>query len=198
MTDPSPVSNDVSAFADLVTEYCSFIEDSVHSNSITLLVRAQELLPRLYAAALRLPDVWNPPPASPEDEAVADELPDDAEYDPGASTPDPDAPTSEQSTEMRNRLGERLTDVRYYSLVFAPYDIDNPDPVRGDLSDDLIDTYIDLQRGLAKHRRGDVQSAAWEWQFNFAAHWGRHALDATRALHALAFDKDMRANLEPQ
>lgn len=51
------------------------------------------------------------------------------------------------------------------------------------LSDDFGDTYLDVARGLQLWDRGKLDDAVWEWRFNFDAHWGRHAVDALRALH---------------
>lgn len=50
----------------------------------------------------------------------------------------------------------------------------------GLLSDDLLDIYFDVRRGLDLFPSA---SAVWEWRFSFEAHWGRHAVGALRALH---------------
>lgn len=67
-----------------------------------------------------------------------------------------------------------------YWEIFDPYE-EEP-PVCGSLSDDLLDIYSDLRRGLAAYDAGDVGSAVWEWRFHFDHHWGDHAVDALRAL----------------
>ncbi len=70
----------------------------------------------------------------------------------------------------------------FYWEVFDPY-VDEA-PACGSLSDDLLDVYCDLRRGLQLWDK-DVPSAAaiWEWRFHFDVHWGAHAVDALRALH---------------
>jgi hypothetical protein len=52
----------------------------------------------------------------------------------------------------------------------------------GSLSDDVLDVYRDLARGLELYQRGDVREAIWEWSFHREVHWGAHAVDALRAL----------------
>ena len=75
-----------------------------------------------------------------------------------------------------------------YWEVFDPYE--EGAPVGGSLSDDLLDVYGDLRRGLALWEQGGVTkrgelriAAIWEWRFQFEIHWGDHAIDALRALH---------------
>ena len=75
-----------------------------------------------------------------------------------------------------------------YWEVFDPYE--ESVPVAGLLSDDLLDVYGDLQRGLVLWNKGGATksratrvAAIWEWRFHFEAHWGDHAADALRALH---------------
>jgi hypothetical protein len=74
-----------------------------------------------------------------------------------------------------------------YWEVFDPY-VDEA-PVGGSLSDDLLDVYIDVQRGLSLWESKAPRAAAvWEWRFHFDAHWGDHAVDALRALHRACRD----------
>ncbi len=69
-----------------------------------------------------------------------------------------------------------------YWEVFDPY-VDEA-PVAGSLSDDLLDTYADVRRGLDLWKSKAPRAAAiWEWQVGFETHWGDHAIDALRALH---------------
>jgi hypothetical protein len=65
--------------------------------------------------------------------------------------------------------------------MFDPYELDQP--VAGSLSDDLLDVYRDVRRGLALWESRRDADAVWEWKFHFDAHWGAHAVDALRALH---------------
>jgi hypothetical protein len=69
-----------------------------------------------------------------------------------------------------------------YFEVFDPY-VDDP-PVAASLSDDLLDVYLDVRRGLALwDRRAPGGAALGEWRFHLDHHWGDHAVDALRALH---------------
>ena len=67
-----------------------------------------------------------------------------------------------------------------YWEVFDPY-VDE-ERVAGSLSDDFLDIYQDLKRGLVAFDKGQHQAAVWEWRFHFDHHWGEHAVDALRAL----------------
>lgn len=73
-----------------------------------------------------------------------------------------------------------------YWEVFDPY-VDEL-AVSGSLSDDLLDVYGDISRGLALWDMASAPkiAAVWEWRFHFEQHWGDHAIDALRALHRAA------------
>lgn len=74
-----------------------------------------------------------------------------------------------------------------YWEVFDPY-VDEA-PVASSLSDDLMDVYFDVRRGLDLWESNAPRSAAiWEWRFHFDTHWGDHAVDALRALHRACHD----------
>ncbi len=99
----------------------------------------------------------------------------------GAQLPDGDASGSGMDHDVTTPgdwpgFGE----LDIYWEVFDPYQ--KEPPVAGSLSDDLLDTYLDVRRGLAAHDAGSVDSAIWEWKFHFDHHWGDHAVDALRAL----------------
>ena len=196
MTASPDIPPNLAAFAEVADAYCSLIEGSAGSGPARLLLGVQDILPRLYSAGLGLPNAWKPRPASLADADALDESGDDTEHDPNAAIPIPDAPISGQSQELTRRIGDQIAHGRYYSLVFSPYSLEDPDRLVGDLADDLGDIYRDLHRGRAKYRQGRVDEAAWEWQSHFGAHWGRRAVDAIRALHALAFDQDIGADVD--
>jgi hypothetical protein len=75
-----------------------------------------------------------------------------------------------------------------YWEVFDPYNLD--EPVAGSLSDDLLDVYRDVRRGLTLWEGGHDANAIWEWRFSFESHWGEHAVDAIRALHRACDGRD--------
>jgi hypothetical protein len=60
---------------------------------------------------------------------------------------------------------------------------DLQEPVAGSLSDDLLDVYRDVGKGLRLWDADALTAATWEWRFSFESHWGDHAIDALRALH---------------
>jgi hypothetical protein len=183
--------SDIRHFADLAYQYCAFIERSLATAADNVLREAHWRLPDLYSAALRLPDVCTIRD-DPED-AFADE--EDAGDEPASTTaekPDPGEMTNDEWMQLWRRLGKHLGDRKFYREVFAPYDLEEDAAVAGDLADDFADVYRDLRRGLAKWHAGDAAGAAWVWQFHFGVHWGEHAASAIRALHALAFDHDLR------
>ena len=73
-----------------------------------------------------------------------------------------------------------------YWEVFDPYE-EKPLGI-GLLSDDLLDVYVDIRRGLDLWS-ADVprEAAIWEWRFHLEIHWGDHAVDAIRALHRACY-----------
>jgi hypothetical protein len=74
-----------------------------------------------------------------------------------------------------------------YWEVFDPY-VDEA-PVAGSLSDDVLDVYRDVRRGLDLwDSTAPLAAAIWEWRFHFDTHWGDHAVDALRALHRACRD----------
>jgi len=75
----------------------------------------------------------------------------------------------------------------YYWVVFEPLEESKPEPVGGSLSDDLADIWRDLKRGITDDQSTPVIDAVWHLRFSFETHWGRHAVGAIAALHALCF-----------
>lgn len=86
--------------------------------------------------------------------------------------PSPAEPTNWQGFER----------FEFYWEVFDPY-VDEP-PGAGSISNDLLDVYRDVQRGLGLWDSDAPREAAiWEWRFHFDVYWGDDAIDALRALH---------------
>ena len=75
--------------------------------------------------------------------------------------------------------------VGYYSVVSDPLQLIDNSVVIGDLRDDLADIYGDLKRGLLLFESGREEEATWDWRFGLRAHWGEHATNALRVLHAM-------------
>ena len=70
-----------------------------------------------------------------------------------------------------------------YWEVFNPLEED--EPVCGYLVDDLNDIINDIQRGIHEYESGRTGNAVFEWKNGLDSHWGNHAIDAIRALHAI-------------
>ena len=139
----------------LVREYRAVIDGAEGSRAHTLLRRCATLLPRIYAAGLALPEV------EPETEGV-------------------DAPQIESPLRL---LGALLGRYDSYLEIFDPYQED--DSVRGLVSDDLADSYLDLVEPLAAFEAGRVHDAVWSWRVSIRGHCGDHIVDAMRAIHRL-------------
>jgi hypothetical protein len=69
----------------------------------------------------------------------------------------------------------------FYWEVFNPYHLD--ETVSSSLSDDIVDIYKDVKKGLILFDKNEHKEAIWQWKFSFDIHWGSHAVDAIRALH---------------
>ncbi|WP_338472636.1 DUF5063 domain-containing protein [Niallia sp. XMNu-256] len=63
----------------------------------------------------------------------------------------------------------------HYWQVFNPYHLD--DPVGASLSDDILDIYKDVKKGILFYTR-EINLR------NFEIDWGNHAVNAIRALHS--------------
>ncbi len=73
-----------------------------------------------------------------------------------------------------------------YGECFDPHIVPPEEPSIGSLVDDLGDIYHDVKRGLQHFDAGFTEQAIWHWQFHFRHHWGRHLVNALRALHCHA------------
>jgi hypothetical protein len=94
--------------------------------------------------------------------------------------PETDAPAS-GVPELQIEADKKL--VPYYWEVFDPWK-ESP-PVCGSLVDDLKGIARDLTQGIKEYESGKFGNAVFTWKFGLNAHWGNHATDAIRALHAL-------------
>jgi hypothetical protein len=161
----------LSEFALLANSFCDAILNRAQVPPAGQLEVIHGLLPRIYSAALQLPDTSVLFPEG-EDADVADA--------PLEALPAVELPAS--LTELAGFLGMR----RFYREVFDPYTDPRENEVTGDIVDDVGDIYVDLQRGLIHWRSGASGEALWAWRFNFQVHWGEHATSALRAIFALS------------
>ena len=165
----------IAAFADEARRYCALIEDDSVVDPRVFAQRCLLQVVRLYERALLLPVI---------DSDI--ELLDKIEHD-------------EWAKHMQ-AVGRRLTR-DYYWEVFEPLAEDQPEAIRGSLSDDLADIWRDVKRGILAIDHGQsasVGDVVWHWRFHFENHWGHHAVEAIAALHALcvSFDDDATENHE--
>lgn len=148
-------------FAAEAASYDRWVRSGTDSGEVA--VRSALLhVSRLYSAALLLPQPWNDLLAGQLDAVRVDH---------------------EEWFGIYTALVRRLPP-HIYCTAFAPLVIPPEEAVVGCLADDLADIYRDVVSGLRAYRTGRRASAVWEWGYNFRIHWGDHATNAMRALHA--------------
>lgn len=155
------VQEPVDSFRALAEAYCALVEHVEDAERGALVERLAVLLPQLIHAASRLPVL----------------------------EPDPDTDVPEIShgdwmsrfSALNAKLGEHAD---YWTTMRVHGDAE-PEVVNLSLADDLADIWRDLAGGLAVlSANGATSDAVWEWRFNFRNHWGTHAVEALRAIHA--------------
>lgn len=155
----------VQAFRSLAEAYCALVEQVEHLESHEVLRRLSVLLPALIAQAPDLPEL------EPTEGYDAPEISHSA--------------WSERFAAIQRTLGH-LGD---YWTTMEARSIAEPDVVSLPVADDLADIWRDLRGGLdTLAEDGAVADAVWEWRFNFGIHWGAHATEALRAVHAALHD----------
>lgn len=83
------------------------------------------------------------------------------------------------------QLSDRI-ESRFYWHIFDPLQSIDLVPVCGDLVDDLGDIYRDLKSAILLYDKGspeEIESALWDFKFNFDNHWGDHCMNALYAIH---------------
>jgi hypothetical protein len=148
------VNPDVERFTAVAQNFCTLLETATELELAELRAKLLQALPELYLAATKLPDLF------------ADV---DVEHEP-------------LKLDLLVALSKHLGDNDTYWQVFDPTGKDKPSA--GSLADDLSEIRFDLQQGLLALERGaPVDAVVWEWRFGFENHWGRHLVDALRAIH---------------
>lgn len=158
-------SKEVEDFITKAHAFCDLIENE-EIEEVEFLNRIYRILPDLYLAGLELPEIE----LESEEETETDEG---------------------QIQEISARISERIPRYGTYWKVFDPIYPEDKEPVRGFLADDLADIYRNLKRGLLAFQEGTpeaLENSLWELRFGFRTHWGRHLIDALRALHYLVHD----------
>jgi hypothetical protein len=167
-------SPEVIGFFRAAQTYCSLIEGS-KANEFAKEIWLENVLAalaQLYAAAHALPEVESQETAHP-----ADDL-----FDVG----------KDEWQSIYQSVGRTLGKAGAYWCYFDPNQPPDAkdEPILGDLADDLADIYRDVKPAL---RAWEANQDTWlrEAVFTcgnvlFVGHWGRHAVNAIRALHPLA------------
>jgi hypothetical protein len=97
---------------------------------------------------------------------------------------------TEQWRALHGSLGEKFGEVDVHWLLFDSRQ--NDEPVQATLSAHISEIYYDLKRNLQLKENGMGQAdLMWESRFHFLVHWGRHALQALKAIYDLQHDKDL-------
>ncbi|MDR9500995.1 MAG: DUF5063 domain-containing protein [Desulfurivibrionaceae bacterium] len=81
---------------------------------------------------------------------------------------------------------ERFDDLpfhRYQSIIDPLTDKEQTSESR-DIRIDLKNIYLEIREGLNLYQDGKRPSAVFHWTSSFAFEWGRHVVDAQKALHA--------------
>ena len=140
--------------------FCTFIETG---NSVSFLQLTQTHLQNLYFDAKKLQSV---------------DLTLDSDF--------PNKLNDQEEEEVLNLISDKLGKNRYYWHVFDPTKDEDMEPVCGDLLDDLGDIYMDIKNSLLSldsNVPAEVESAIWNFRFDFETHWGDHCIIAIYALH---------------
>jgi hypothetical protein len=145
--------------------YCSLIESADSFECEAFAAELAEALARLLSAASGLAAV------APTDSEPAPSL------------------AQEEWSKRFAAIQQTLGEWDAYWTTPAPYGADAQDAVMLPLADDLADIWRDLKPGLLALERGAApNNVTWEWRFGFYSHWGRHATEALRAIHARLAD----------
>ncbi len=110
-------------------------------------------------------------------------------YAAGIALPDVEPETEDVERSVESPMPKLMTRFGIYEIyleIYDPYEED--DPVRGMISDDLVDIYRDLVNPLVALEANRVKDAVWEWKFNLCGHCGDHIVDTMRAIHRLVHD----------
>lgn len=163
----SEIGEESQTFADIARRYLDLIDRRNELTVADLLLQAHPLLASLYSAALALPKVEG-----------SNEIPKSRN-------------THEEWDRRFQSLQAILGSREYYREVFDPYDMKEGETGIGSLADDLSDIYQDIGEGLELWEKGCQEDAVWGWRFNFRIHWGKHTIDAIRAIYTLSYNYDL-------
>jgi hypothetical protein len=149
-----------SAFAQIARRFCAWWEAPALVGADR---QVAAWLCELYAAGLGLPDVGT-------DYACAF----------------PEIPADRMESARKNLS---LYSGWYYREYNDPNPILDDESGMGDVGDDLLDTYLEIARGLLHFDNGSVHEALWHWSRMHRDHWGKHAVGALVALHCMSVSR---------
>jgi hypothetical protein len=149
-------------FGAAAQEFCRAVDAAEDSTRSSFLLRIYRVLPELISAALQLPHLAPSDSTESEDQTRLSRI---------------------EWERIYNAVAKRVGDWDIYWQLFDP--TKNEEPGAGSLADDLTDIYREVNDGILadrKHLR-PPQDIVWEWRFSFYSHWGKHAIDASQAIH---------------
>ena len=151
----------VAEFREQAERYCALVEGARAYRRREYAALLLESLAGVVWAATRLPD----PEPSGEDL--------------------PDRPSHEEWVDRANAVARVLGQWNPYWTTTEALGDAEPEATTLQLWDALADVWRDLKEGLLALDDGArVEDVVWEWRWGFWMHWGEHATEALRALHA--------------
>ena len=150
-------------FRSAATDFIETVDSSSNLERDTFLERVGRCLAELYSSALYLPAV--------EPETV---------------TVDETLFTTAQWAELFQSIKEKIGPLDAYWAVCDP--TEKEAPVEGSLAGDISEIYYDLRQDFHLEEKGIPRAdLLWELRESFREHWGRHAIEALKAIHALHY-----------
>ncbi len=166
----NPAAN---AFATTAQRFCTLMESAIRDRDLWL-ADVLVALATVYAAAPLVREIPFPESAGKKN------IPEDFRV------------SNDEWNSLYQHLKQTLGPAAHYSAYFNPAAAAPTDePTQGDLADDLADIYRDLKPGLRAWITEDdryLEDILYQWtHMGHPHHWGRHAVDAMRALHWLVY-----------
>jgi len=173
MTTSTNSAEAATRFASVAQEFCSVIDSAPDLKRLDLLVRVYGILPQLIGEAIRLPAVDLNEAESEEEESKRSRARANSRL------------NHAQFGLLYESLKAKLGDLNLYWQIWDPTKYD--EAIHGALADDFADIYNDLKEGLNLFDAHQAlpEENIWHWRFDYYFHWGKHAIDALRALHFL-------------
>ena len=142
--------------------------DSAEGDADEYLINVARTLAPLLAVAYRLPDIWDDEWTFPGERSVEERI------------------KAEQNVGFGGQLDGRH---EYVTVVAFGRDVPENDAdavlLGGSLFEDLGSIYTDVEDGLHMLAKGSSEGEViYTWHWGFWNHWGEHAVDGLRIVHA--------------